>query len=239
MTGQALRDNISREANSMFSQSPYSMFHPSGSWQGNQFVVTGNGISGGITIAESGGGADVSVNLELSGSAAIGASAARTRFQEIFARLGGTTGTADPSAPSTSSTGQPTTQTQEPARPRLQVDWGIATTVISTLGTSIAGVFDSMARGTAQEVAQQYGVDQSTVNQSIVTNPSVTKGQYAGTKVTPSYQPMAPQPVEEQGAPAPVVNGDTGFVMPTWGWAAIGIGGAAMIGFVLYLASRK
>lgn len=240
LIGQALKDAITAETTRVFNTGIFAVGQARGSWSGNTFSMSGLQMNGTIVVSESGRQSTVSVTVNLTGVISQSHYAdVESALRDSLSRLGGTA--APYSAPSTSTastTGQPATQ--EPARPRLQVDWGMTTGIIDTLGTSISNMFNGLARGTAQEVAQQYGADQSTTVQALT--PS-TKGQIQGQSVDPKlvagYQQGGQPTPAPNGGGDPAPGGVPPFVMPTWGWAMIGIGGAAMVGFVIYLASRK
>ena len=232
LSGAALQNAVDAMVRQMVGRSPYSLLSPRLSWDSGRTRLTlqaGNHMTGVIAL-QSGNPSTVTAQINLlSGIAESYRSRVESDMQSLASQyLAGTAA----AAPAAAAPGViPTTTT-----PRRTFDW-------STFGTVLSGVFTGAAQGLEsynQQVQQDAAASAVAIAQqeaSAVTGKQIDTGPVSPEDETPweAFTELITGEPETEEAPAEgaaVVQQPAGF--PTWGWVAIGVGGVAVLGLLIW-----
>lgn len=231
----------------MQGMSPYSMLNPQASWDssGTRLTLTAGSHMTGVIAIQSGNPSTVTAQINLLSGLA---QAQRSRVERDMAalaaqHLGGTAAAVPAAATSGGATPTPSTPSTSSRRP---FDWG-------AFGGAVTGLFGGFASGmesyygnqagaeavaAAQEEAGKHGADAGTAaGKELYTGPIAPEDDTPWQTITELFTgEPEPAPAAAPGAPETTTPpAQAGF--PTWGWVAIGVGGIAVLGLLIWAVS--
>jgi len=236
----------------MGGMSPYSMLSLRSEWpSGSRMTLqAGNHMTGAIDLTD-GPPSTVTAQINLLSSLAEGQRARVERDmialaqQHLPAVAGAEAGpTFPPPAPPTGEPAAPGTTPQQPTTTSRPFNWDIFGSVMTGLFGSAASITNQInqvgqeAAGEAIYIAQEEAGKQAS---PIGSNTGLQHGDGFTLGQGKAVSPDAPLPGGRLPSEVPAGEGvedveEVGF--PTWGWWAIGLGGATAIGLVAYFVTR-
>jgi len=112
--------------------------------------------------------------------------------------------------------------------PRTEFNWGLFGQVFQNLTSGVSGGLNAMNEAYAQTTAEQA--------LAVATDEAGKQSFDGGVLYTKPIDVTQQQQQQPGDAPPPVMADPRG--MPTWGWWALGIGGAAAVGLTIWLVRR-
>jgi len=237
LRGTALQNAINAMVSSMSRRSPFNLVPLQSRWESATRLTLSASphVSGAIDIRD-GNPSTVTAQVNLlSSTARTFRGQIESAMVEESQRNMPIVGAATAVQPSSTTAAQPSTTASSG---RGDFDWNLFSTilgsVVSSAGTGLSSYNQAMgytastqAQQIAAETAQQAGVQ---VGPGFVLGP--------GKVVGPEAPPPGPTVVRGEQQLGPVVAPATGG-MPTWGWVALGLGGAGLVAFVVWTAVTK
>ena len=257
LTGRPLQEAINDMIQQMQGMSPYSMLDVRSEWPSSSRLTlrAGNHMTGSVDLTF-GPPSTVTAQINLLSATAQGQ---RSRVEQDMLALAnrhlplpsGASSSTPTHAPPASPAGTPEAQQyqQQPQQPRRQFNW-------DTFGTILTGLFGGVATGMeaynqvgnaagqdAIAIAQEEAASAGKQASPIGPNTGLQHGDGFTLGPGKSVGPDAPLPggrspsdVRDDEGVEPPESTSTG--LPTWAWWAIGIGGVAGLGALLWFVSR-